>query len=304
MSAGGGGEPGRLVRAHRAAAGLTQQRLASLAGVSLRTVRDIEQGRVLRPHPRSLRRLRDALALTPAEWGELAAAVDAAAAPAGSSRMWVGVLGPLVLRHRGVDVQVPSAKLRRLLGLLALHAPHPVSTEEIVSVLWDTEPPPTRIDLVKGYATRLRALLEPDRGTAPVLVRRGAGYALVCTARQCDVRLFEDLAGQAERAGAHADPGTVLRLWEEALRCWRGPLLPDLDPVVREHPAALAVRRRRRDGVLAYADLRAAAGEHRLAVDALHELAAAEPLHEGLHARLMRALAGSGQQAAAFATYT
>jgi DNA-binding SARP family transcriptional activator len=298
-----GGEPGRLVRAHRAAAGLTQQRLASLAGVSLRTVRDIEQGRVLRPHPRSLHRLRDALALTPAEWGELAAAVDAAASPAGGARMWVGVLGPLLLRHRGRDVPVPSTKLRRLLGLLALHAPHPVSTEEIVSVLWDTEPPPTRLDLVKGYATRLRALLEPDRGAAPVLLRRAGGYALTCTARQCDVRRFEDLAGQAERAGGQADPASTLRLWEEALRCWRGPLLPDLDPVVREHPAALAVRRRRRDGVLVYADLRAAAGEHRLAVAALHELAAAEPLHEGLHARLMRALAGSGEQAAAVTTY-
>jgi DNA-binding SARP family transcriptional activator/tetratricopeptide (TPR) repeat protein len=303
MSAGGGGDAGRLLRAHRAAAGLTQQRLAALAGVSLRTVRDIEQGRVLRPHPRSLRRLRDVLALTPAEWGELAAAVDAGAGPGGGARLWVGVLGPLALRHRGVDVPVSSPKLRRLLGLLALHAPHPVGIEEIVSVLWDAEPPPTRLDLVKGYATRLRALLEPDLGAAPVLLRSGGGYALTCTARQCDVRRFEDLAGQAERSGGHADPATATRLWEEALRCWRGPLLPDLDPVVREHPAALALRRRHRDGVLVYADLRAAAGEHRLAVAALHELAAAEPLHEGLHARLMRALAGSGEQAAAFGTY-
>ncbi|MEN3358656.1 MAG: hypothetical protein V7637_2638 [Mycobacteriales bacterium] len=305
MSTDAGGEPGRLVREHRAAAGLSQKGLAALSGVSLRTLRDIERGRVLQPHARSLRRLADALSLTGAEWGRLTDAVQAVGNPASSAGLWIGVLGPFELRRRGQGVPIASAKLRRLLGLLALHAPYPVGTDEIVSVLWDGEPPETRSDLVKGYVARLRELLRPGRGhaAAPLLVRRDAGYALTCTPQQLDVRQFEDLAARAERAGRRGDRAGALRLWDEALRCWRGPLLPDADPAVREHPAAVAVSRRRRDGVLEYADLRMAAGEHRLAAAALHELAGAEPLHEGLHARLMLALAGSGQQAAAFTVY-
>jgi tetratricopeptide (TPR) repeat protein/transcriptional regulator with XRE-family HTH domain len=41
---------GELVRGYRVAAGLTQEELAALAGLDVRTIRDIERGRTARPH--------------------------------------------------------------------------------------------------------------------------------------------------------------------------------------------------------------------------------------------------------------
>ena len=54
---------GELVRTHRARLGLTQEDLAGNSGVGLRTIRDIESGRVGRSRPATVRLLADALTL-------------------------------------------------------------------------------------------------------------------------------------------------------------------------------------------------------------------------------------------------
>jgi transcriptional regulator with XRE-family HTH domain len=54
---------GELVRGRRVAAGLTQEELAQLSGLGVRTISDIERGRIGRPHRRSLDLLCDALGL-------------------------------------------------------------------------------------------------------------------------------------------------------------------------------------------------------------------------------------------------
>lgn len=54
---------GALLRRHRAAAGLTQEELARRAGVSVRSVSDVERGVSHWPHPDTIARLADALAL-------------------------------------------------------------------------------------------------------------------------------------------------------------------------------------------------------------------------------------------------
>jgi transcriptional regulator with XRE-family HTH domain len=59
----GGTAFGVLVRRARHAALLTQERLAEHSGLSLRTIQEIECGRVSRPHRRSVRLLADALGL-------------------------------------------------------------------------------------------------------------------------------------------------------------------------------------------------------------------------------------------------
>jgi DNA-binding XRE family transcriptional regulator len=48
---------GALLRAHRSAAGLTQRELATLADVSVGTLRDLEQGRTRHPRTGSAVRL-------------------------------------------------------------------------------------------------------------------------------------------------------------------------------------------------------------------------------------------------------
>ncbi|WFE58510.1 helix-turn-helix domain-containing protein [Micromonospora sp. WMMD712] len=58
------GRLGALLRRHRAAAGLTQEELADLAGVAVRTVRNLELGRVARPQRRTVQELADRLRLS------------------------------------------------------------------------------------------------------------------------------------------------------------------------------------------------------------------------------------------------
>src|SRR5574341_685052 len=65
---------GRLLRAHRVRARLTQEQLAERSGVSARTIRALETGGVGRPQRESLRLLADALALDGAARAALFAA--------------------------------------------------------------------------------------------------------------------------------------------------------------------------------------------------------------------------------------
>src|SRR5262245_24651559 len=116
------------LRRFRVRAGLTQVRLATLAGLSVRTLRDMENGRVARPHPRSIDRLADALGLSGAERAELVSGEDAQPdAPALS----VWILGPLEVRRAGRPVHLASLPQARLLALLATRAREVVSIGEI-----------------------------------------------------------------------------------------------------------------------------------------------------------------------------
>jgi len=58
---------GGLLKQYRIAAGLTQEELAEHAGVSARSVSDLERGLNRTPRPGTIRRLADALELTPAQ---------------------------------------------------------------------------------------------------------------------------------------------------------------------------------------------------------------------------------------------
>jgi transcriptional regulator with XRE-family HTH domain len=72
---------GQVVRAHRRRLGLTQEELAGSAGVGLRTVRDIETGRVGRPRQTTVRRLAEVFGLRGVErdrFNELAEPPEAA----------------------------------------------------------------------------------------------------------------------------------------------------------------------------------------------------------------------------------
>jgi tetratricopeptide (TPR) repeat protein/DNA-binding XRE family transcriptional regulator len=77
------GSLGGLVRAHRGRLRLTQEQLAERAGLSERTLRNLEGGRIRRPYPDTIRRLANALELTGKHRDQLeAAACRGTAGPA------------------------------------------------------------------------------------------------------------------------------------------------------------------------------------------------------------------------------
>lgn len=257
---------GAALRARRARLGLTQRELARLAGVSERVVRYVERGTA--PGPASLHRLASAVGLDPRGFGG-----------AGHPFARIGVLGPLVVS--GAE-PVPPAR-RRLLGLLALHPNRVVRLAEITAALWDGLPPPSHARLVHDHVAGLRGL----RPVEPV----DGGYRLVVDAEGLDLLRFDELVATGG-AGALA----------EAAALWRGPVLADLPPALREHPTAVALRRRRIAAVLAHADLVPPAPAEPVPPP-LAALARDEPLHEGVQARLVLALARAGQRIPALRLY-
>jgi len=104
---------GELVRDQRVAAGLTQEELAERSGLGVRTISDIERGRIGRPHRRSVDLLCHALGLArpgrdkgprAASAGQGAPAATPAATPASTGRRAGGAGQPPVIPR-----QLPTA---------------------------------------------------------------------------------------------------------------------------------------------------------------------------------------------------
>jgi DNA-binding SARP family transcriptional activator/tetratricopeptide (TPR) repeat protein len=288
---------GALIRQRRLAVGWAQQDLATRAGVSVRTVRNIELDRITRPRTASVQRLLATLGVPEGGQGF-----------AGGCRttIGIGVLGPLSLHRGGMEVRLQSKRLQGLLGLLAIQPGATVGRDEIVDVLWGTHPPRTCLALVNTYVARLRGALEPQRSAgrpARTVVRAGGGYLLDVEPRALDLARFDDLLRRGLAARASGDLPAAWRLLEQALDCWRGPVLAGVGAQLAQHPAAVAAAHRRLAAASAFADVGLALVEPDRLVVRLRPVVADEPLHEGVHARLMLALAGSGQQADALAVF-
>ncbi|QNP75107.1 winged helix-turn-helix domain-containing protein [Streptomyces roseirectus] len=281
---------GATLRRHRLEAGLTQQRLAEQSGVSVREIRYLERSQVLRPSAEIRRRLDSALS----DGGP----VCDVEAPCEDGTPLIGVLGPLVVWRGGESVRLDAMKQRLLLALLALRPNEAVGRDEIVDVLWPDEAPASCVNLVHTYVARLRRALRSERGAGAArnwIDRCGGGYALRADADELDVLRFTMLL---DRADALDDPGLRADTLAAALGCWRGPVAADLDagPTVFTEWTELPARRI--EAALAYADLAMSSGGQQRAAVALRKVARDEPWHEALHARLMLALAASGQRTA------
>jgi DNA-binding SARP family transcriptional activator/DNA-binding XRE family transcriptional regulator len=327
-----------LVRGYRQAAGWTQQQLASRSGLSVGAVRDVEQGRTGRPRPASVRRLADCLDLDQARRGELLAALphapgtDGSPAPvtwpcrdgqpaagpawppgtdatgvdpgglgAASQQIRVAVLGPLAASRGGAALRLGPDRQRAVLGLLALEPGVPLHRDAIIDALWGAWAPDSAAAMVQCYVSRLRRILHGGPPRAGVLSGTGHGYLLEA-GHSLDLPRFRQAAQQARAALTDGDPTAACAHCEQGLAWWRGDPLADIG-LLREHPAVQLLRQQRAAIIVDYAQAACAAGEPGRALPALGQLAAAEPLDERVHARLMIALACTGRQAAALSLY-
>src|SRR5262245_11983493 len=294
---------GQALRRHRMRAGLSQERLARQAGLSLRAIRDIERGRVRQPRQDSLIRLAGALRLSDREQQALLTLVSAATLT--DRRPQIGVLGPMSVWRAGVGLALGPPMPRHLLGLLALHPGRVVRRDDIIDMLWPDRPPKTCLSLVTVYIAQLRALLDPGPPTRvpSTIAHTPGGYRLDVVDDQVDLTRFDGLLSRAQRARAAGDPIAASEYFTLAMRCWRGPVLADASPHLRQHPTAVDATRRRVTATLAYSDLLLEVGRPQDAIGLLRELLGDDPLHEALHAGLILALAGAGEQAAALQHY-
>ncbi|WFE25452.1 helix-turn-helix domain-containing protein [Solwaraspora sp. WMMD791] len=111
-----------LLRRYRRAAGLSQQQLAQAAGLGVRTLRDLERGRVGRPQRATVTGLAEALRLPPAEAQRLRRSATSRQPVDGDPDLaLIGLAAPtrVPLPADPPDFSGRDAQLRRLAGLLA-----------------------------------------------------------------------------------------------------------------------------------------------------------------------------------------
>ncbi len=314
---------GSLVRMYRREAGLTQRELAERAGLSVAALRDFEQSR-RRPRPHSLAALGSALGLDPDQTASLARAAAlprrspgavpsprppqddsgharTAQPPGRGTGLWLYALGPLEAWADGTQLYLGPPARRAVLGMLLMAPGAAVRQDTIVDVLWGGSPPRTAVGLVQAHVSRIRRLLNSHnrlQGNAAAIDSVRGAYRLSLAGKTVDLLVFRDLAARAAAARASGDDVTAVECYEHAVSLWRGEPLADVD-VLSGHPGITALRQELAGVLLRYAEVSCALGQYDRVIPRLQALADAEPLNEPAHARLMIALAGSGQRAAA-----
>ncbi|WP_232664550.1 BTAD domain-containing putative transcriptional regulator [Pseudonocardia sp. TRM90224] len=278
---------GQKIRARRQHLGWTQAELATHTGLSQRSIRNIELGAVA-PHAASVRRLTAALGMD------------------GTPRFQINILGHLQLLGAAGEIRLTSPMLHSLLCLFALQGNQKVGRGEIVDTLWADHPPPSVINLVHTYITRLRRLFDAERRSTtatPTLDVLSGGYMLTVAPECIDAGRSAAATDVACRHQARGDHAAAAAAYADALDAWRGPVLADAPSALRSHPAAVALSERRLTVALRYADAAHAAGDCGAAISRLRSVIADEPLHEALIAKLMIALACSGRRANALTLF-
>lgn len=214
--------------------------------------------------------------------------------------MRVAILGPLRVEDgAGRPVEVGGARLRTLLGRLALDGGRPVGVPALVDALWGDSPPADELNALQSLVSRLRRAL-PD----PAMVDSGpAGYRLAVRPDDVDAVLFERLATAGRRALTDGDTDRAASTLREALALWRGPALADGDGQPWAATAAARLEERRLAATEDRVEAELALGASSEVLPELEALVAEHPLRERLRGQLVRALYAAGRQADALAAY-
>ena len=135
------------------------------------------------------------------------------------------VLGPVRAWRDDTELELGTPQQRAVLAVLLLRRGRTATAEELVDALWGEEPPVRAMTALRTYASRLRGVLEPERGArqkSTVMVSEAGGYALRLPRAALDLTTFEDLTAGAERARRAGDPAAAAHALREALEVWDG----------------------------------------------------------------------------------
>ncbi|WP_199745163.1 AfsR/SARP family transcriptional regulator, partial [Actinomadura harenae] len=213
------------------------------------------------------------------------------------------LLGPPRVWRGDGELETGAPQQRALLAAVLLRRGRGTAVEDLVAALWEAEPPARAVGTIRTYASRLRRVLERDRGRPEVLVTAGTGYALRVPDAEVDAFAFEERVAAAERARDAGDADAARRLLLEADGFWGGTPLAGL-------PGPYAAKQRSRLTDLRFSALRTRLeldldlGRHAEAVGELTLLAHERPWDESVHGLLMLALHRSGRKAEALDVFT
>lgn len=233
--------------------------------------------------------------------GQQAVSVSVSVDPA-SPQVAIQLLGRFAVRLAGRELpeRVFGGRLARyLLRMLAVSRGTLLSKDVAIEALWPTRPPADAPGNVEILISRIRTALG-DRS----LVQTGSGgYTLVGDDRcWVDLEAFLSAVGRGEAELRH-DPAAALAAFQAALALWQG------EPLAEDAYTDWAAQHRRHlfrahlDALEGAATAALAVGDATSAVAWAQAAAEQNPLRETAALLLVRALAASGDRAAALASF-
>jgi DNA-binding SARP family transcriptional activator len=215
--------------------------------------------------------------------------------------MWIGLLGPMRVRHENATLVISAGKHRSLLAALVVSAGDVVSFDQLAEIVWDGEPPAGSRVTLRNYVMRIRQILGSELGSR--IVTLFPGYLLAAGEDEVDLLAFEKLRRDGFAAVRAADWYRASAVLSDALRLHRGTPLADIpSQVLRDayvphlEEERLLVQETRID-----CDLRL--GRSGQVTAEVSALAAKFPMRERLQALFMQALHQQGRQGDALTAY-
>lgn len=211
------------------------------------------------------------------------------------------ILGPLEVWDNGSPINLGGRQRRLVLGVLLANAHETVSTDRMIEEVWAGSAPDSARKTIQAHVAHLRKVLNRD---SEFLAGSGHGYQLSPEPGSIDADRFESAVGAA-RESQSGDPGSAVRLFDEALAMFRG------EPYAGLADDALAVKVE----AARLTELRLNAREDRLeallssgspaeAAAAAERMLAEHPLRERLWGIQMLALYRAGRQSEALRAYS
>ncbi|MET7420378.1 BTAD domain-containing putative transcriptional regulator [Dactylosporangium sp. NPDC005555] len=206
------------------------------------------------------------------------------------------------IRTPVTEITVAAPRERILLALLLLREGQLVPVQQVISALWDTNPPPTARAQVHSCVSRLRQLLRRTGLPEELVITEPSGYRIKVGADELDSVLFATRIERGRAAAADGELATARDEMRAALALWRGRPLADVDSdAVRASAAHLEEQWTAALSLCLDLELRLGAAEEILAEVA--DLVERYPHHEQFRGHLMTALARTGRRADALAVF-
>ncbi|MEU8657182.1 AfsR/SARP family transcriptional regulator [Actinoplanes philippinensis] len=205
------------------------------------------------------------------------------------ARFEIRLSGAVELRCGGRLLDLGPRQRRHVLAALAVDLGRPVPIEVIIDRVWGRRAPAQARRSVHAHVTRIRRLFEQAGDDGERLRLGPLGYVL--DAVIVDLHDFQELMSHGTASSLRA-----------ALRRWRGEPLTGLAGDWADRFRAVWAQHHL-EAVLAWATAELPGPAPERLVGPLTDLLVEHPLHEGLSAVLMRALAATGRPAQALAVY-
>jgi len=217
-----------------------------------------------------------------------------------------GILGTLAVARGSRPLEIRGPRQRGLLALLLLHANQLVTSDRIIDLLWQGDPPRTAANTLQTHIVRLRkALGESGSGadTTSPLQTALTGYVLEIDLDALDSHRFERLLGEARRSVTLERHAVAYQMLKNALVLWRGPALVEFASEPFAQIDAIRLDELRIDAQQELAAAALACGRIAEAISILQPLVGANPLREQPVGHLMVGLYQAGRQSDALNAY-